>query len=109
MAERAARLSVARPDLPEGFRWEDPASVREYDQLNIDPKVLGLLRANPGTWARIKFYRSKKGASGAGQNIRRSKSQLGKGWDATGRQGDGGSWLYLRWIGDGDMTDGGGV
>lgn len=88
------------PAPPEGFAWEDPPP-RTRVRIVVGDSTVKALRSRPGQWARVKSWTTKSTASAAAKRIRDGKvpGLAVDDWEAEGRTTDGGSALWLRFVG----------
>jgi hypothetical protein len=82
--------------------WEDPPPAPITGRRSDWPERLRPLVDHPKRWAKVAHYPSNSGAFDPARKIRRGEYPLVLGkWEAEARRNpDGGSDLYVRYLGD---------
>lgn len=96
------RAEMERASKPDGFVWEDPPTPTAARKEAEYGAALDTLMKHPKRWARIRAFPSASAANTAAVAMRKSALRPGK-WEYRGvSDGQGGSRLYARYLGEGD-------
>ena len=81
--------------------WEMPPPIRRGTPGVLTAEVEAILRAVPGEWIRLHYYKYASGASSAAKSMRSGKwpGIDPAEWEAEARKNGSGSVLYVRFTG----------